>query len=132
MDEPDHTRFSFFGLKAEVARNTLDKFLYPRRGSDLRLSAVWVSGRDKFRPYDAEGFLSRTRRRWFGARFSWDKYFDIPSCGWFSFGFNLDGVYTNHPDFTSPGATLMSEPSYAPVPHARMIHILLPDQPGPD
>ena len=123
VDETDHTRFSFFGLKAEVARNTLDKFLYPRRGSDLRLSAVWVSGRDKFRPYDAEGFLSRTRRRWFGARFSWDKYFDIPSCGWFSFGFNLDGVYTNHPDFTSPGATLMSEPSYAPVPHARMIHM---------
>lgn len=32
-DDTDHSRFSFFGLRAGVARNTLDKFLYPRRGS---------------------------------------------------------------------------------------------------
>lgn len=28
----DLTRFSFFGTKVEIARNTLDKILYPRRG----------------------------------------------------------------------------------------------------
>lgn len=41
VDETDHTRFSFFGLKAEVARNTLDKFLYP---AGVRTCAFRPSG----------------------------------------------------------------------------------------
>lgn len=122
-DDTDHSRFSFFALKAEVARNTLDKFLYPRRGSDVRLSAIFVTGRDKYEPYDSERFISRITRSWFGGRFTWDKYFDMPQCSWFSFGFNVDAVITDHPSFTTGGATLMSLPSYAPVSHAQMIYM---------
>lgn len=106
-----------------MARNTLDKFLYPRRGSDLRLSGIYVTGREKVRPYDAERFYSPGMRHWFGARVSWSQYFDIPQSSWFSFGYNIDGVYTNHPDFGSWDATLMSMPSYAPVQHAKMIYM---------
>lgn len=124
-DDTDLTRFRFTGVKAEVARNTLDKFLYPRRGSDLRLSAIWIGGRDRYRPYDSERFLTRERRQWFGARFQWSKYFDIPASGWFSLGLSVDGVYTNHPDFFSTYATYLSMPAYAPVQHAQMI--CLPD-----
>lgn len=122
-DDTDHTRFSFFGLKAELERNTLDKFLYPRNGSDLRLSAIYVVGRDKYEPYDKSHFISRIKREWVGARFTWDKYFDMPACGWFSFGFNVDAVITNHPLFTTGDATLMSMPAYQPVPHAKMIYM---------
>lgn len=122
-EDTDLTRFLFAGVKAEVARNTLDKFLYPRHGSDLRLSAIWIGGRDRYRPYDADGFLTRLRRSWAGGRFTWNKYFDIPTSSWFSFGFNIDGVYTNHPDFHTPEATLMSMPSYTPVQHAQMIYM---------
>lgn len=123
VDDTDHTRFSFFALKAEVARNTLDKFLYPRRGSDLHLSAIYVTGRDKYEPYDADDFVSRTSRHWFGGRFTYDKFYDVPQCPWFSIGFSVDAVLTNHPDFTSPGASLMSMPAYTPIPHAKMIYM---------
>ena len=122
-DDTDHSRFSFFGLRAGVARNTLDKFLYPRRGSDLKLSGIFVTGRDKYEPFDAEKFLSRTSRQWVGARLTWDKYFDMPGCSWFSLGLNVDGVITNHPEFTTEGATVMSMPAYEPVPHAQMIYM---------
>lgn len=122
-DDADHTRFSYFGLMAAVERNTLDKTVYPRKGSDVKLSAVFLTGRDKFEPFDAERFLSKTPRRWFGARFTWNKYFDIPQSRWFSFGFNVDAVLTNHPNFSRDGATLLSLPSYAPVSHARMIYM---------
>ena len=122
-DDTDHSRFSFFGLRAEVARNTLDKFLYPRRGSELHLSAIYVAGRDKYQPYDAKDFVSRETRQWFGGRFSWDKFFDVPGVSWFSFGLNVDAVWTNHPRFRTESATLMSMPDYAPVPHARMIYM---------
>ena len=60
-DDTDLSRFSFFGLRAAIARNTLDKFLYPRRGSDLQLSAIYVVGRDKYNPYDVTT-LSPPRR----------------------------------------------------------------------
>jgi len=122
-DDTDHSRYSFFGIKAELARNTLDKFLYPRRGSDLKLSGIFVTGRDKYEPFDAEKFLSRTSRQWVGARLTWDKYFDMPGCSWFSLGLNVDGVITNHPEFTTEGATVMSMPAYEPVPHAQMIYM---------
>lgn len=123
VDDTEHTRFAFFALKAEVARNTLDKFLYPRRGSDLRFSAIYVTGRDKYEPYDASRFVSRKARQWIGARFTWDKYFDMPGCSWFSFGFNVDAVATSHPTFTTGAATLLSMPAYSPVSHSRMIYM---------
>ncbi|WP_300903878.1 patatin-like phospholipase family protein [uncultured Alistipes sp.] len=123
VDETDHSRFTFFAAKAEIARNTLDKFLYPRRGSDIRLSAVWVAGRDKRRQAQGGPFLLRDTRSWLGARFTWDKYFDLPSCSWFSLGFNVDAVITDHPRFDTESSTLLSMPSYAPIPHARMIYM---------
>ena len=124
-DDTDHSRFSFFGLRAGLARNTLDKFLYPRRGSELYLSAIYIDGRDKYEPYNAEDFISRERRQWFGGRFTWNKFFDMPQCDWFSFGLNVDAVYTNHPSFSTRTATLMSMPEYAPIQHARMV--FMPD-----
>ena len=124
-DDTDLSRFVFYGLRAGLARNTLDKFLYPRRGSELYLSAIYVNGRDKFKPWDAEVFMSRERRQWFGGRFTWNKFFDMPQSGWFSFGVNVDAVYTNHPAFSTRSATLMAMPEYAPVSHARMI--FMPD-----
>lgn len=122
-DDTDHSRFSFFAAMTEVARNTLDKPLYPRKGSKLQLSATYVVGRDKYRPYDAQEFASHLTRQWFGGRFTWEKYFDVPAWKWFSFGFNVDAVMTNHPGFSSDGATLLSMPSYAPVSHANMIYM---------
>ncbi len=122
-DDTDLSRFSFFGIKAEYSRNTLDKFLYPRKGSDLRLSGIYVVGRDKLEPFNAKRFISKTTRQWVGARFTWDKYFDMPGNTWFSLGLNVDGVITNHPEFTTGNATLMSMPSYAPIPHIQMIYM---------
>ena len=60
-EDTDLTRFLFAGVKAEVARNTLDKFLYPRHGSDLRLSAISLDGRVTYEPSDPEAFMSRAR-----------------------------------------------------------------------
>ena len=122
-DDTDLSRFSFFGLRAAIARNTLDKFLYPRRGSDLQLSAIYVVGRDKYNPYDVTTFISSETREWFGGRFTWNKYFDLPWIDWFSFGFNIDAVFTNQPSFHTRNATLMAMPEYAPVSHMRMIYM---------
>lgn len=121
----DHSRFYFIGGKAEISRNTLDKYLYPTRGSDLRLSLIAISGRDRFKGAAHDTFNKGDHRAWFGARFQWNKLFEIPAVSWFSMGLNFDAVYTNHPDFSTAGATLLSSPTYEPIPHAHKI--FMPD-----
>ncbi len=59
-------------------------------------------------------------REWFGAKFQWNRYFDLPGCKWFSFGFNIDAVWTTHPGSRPKQATLMSLPAYQPVVHSQM------------
>jgi len=121
--DTDHTRFSFVGVKAAIERNTLDKFLYPRRGSDIDLSVIYIYGRDKFQPYDSRRFVRKAARQWVGGRFSWDVYFDIPSCRWFSLGIDIDAVATDLPRFMTADATCMAMPAYAPVQHSKMIYM---------
>lgn len=121
----DLSRFFFAGTRLELARNTFDKYLYPTRGSELHLSAMYVGGYDRLRPYGAGRFTEGSHRWWFGTRFRYAKMFNMPSAGWFSLGLHLEGVYTNHPNFSTLGATLLSAPAYEPIPHLRQI--CLPD-----
>lgn len=121
----DRTRFLFTGARLELARNTFDKFIYPTRGSELHLSAIYVGGRDKLRRQGTPHFAPGIHREWFGGRFRYEKIFDMPLVKWFSMGLHLEGVYTNHPDFTTLGATLLSAPAYEPIPHAKQI--FMPD-----
>ena len=123
LDEMDHTRFSYFGIKAELKRSTLDMFTSPRRGSDLKLSAIYVTGREKLDLLDIDQFIAKADHSWFGGRFKWEKYTDFSDKGWFSLGLRFDAVLTNHPDFSCDRATLASLPAYAPIPHAKMIYM---------
>lgn len=125
LDQSDHTRFWFYGAKLELARNTLDKFIYPTRGSELHLSAIYLGGRDRYSLEEHSTFQPGTGRSWYGGRFQYEKIFNMPSTSWFMLGVNLDAVYTNHPEFTSEGATLMTLPAYEPIPHAHMV--FMPD-----
>ena len=108
-------------LKLEIARNTLDKILYPRRGSEISLSGIYITGRERHKPAEFGRKRSfNAHREWFGAKFQWNRYFDLPGCKWFSFGFNIDAVWTTHPRFQTETATLMSLPAYQPVVHSQM------------
>ena len=114
----DLTRLLFFGIKPEIVRNTLDKPLYPRRGSEISLSAIYVTGCERSRPY--AGASRNIHREWFGARVQWKRYFDVPGCRWFSFGLDADAIWSNHPDLRDRTATLLSLPAYQPVVHSQM------------
>lgn len=122
-DELNHTRFSFVAGKFEIARNDLDKPLFPTRGSSISLSGICVYGRDKFAPYTTDSFLSRTPRGWLGARLKWDHYWTFGRLRWLSLGLNLDAVLTDQPDFSTHTATEMMRPVYQPIPHAHMVYM---------
>ena len=121
--QDDWSRYFFVGTCLELARNTFDKFIYPTTGSDLSLSLIYIGGYDQLRALGDKRLEAGEHRGWIGGRFRYSKMFDPPALGRFSFGMHFEAVYTNHPDFLSRGATLLSAPAYEPIPHVKQIYM---------
>lgn len=121
FDGSSLTRFTYVAGKLEFARNTLDKALYPTRGSHISISTIGVWGHDRFAENSTKVFLSDEVRYWWGGRAKWDQYWSIAR--WLTLGLNMDLVLTDQPDFTSPTATEMARPCYQPIPHANMVYM---------
>lgn len=126
-DQPDdphtHDRFRFVASRLLFERSTLDKVLYPTRGTKLSLSAIAVHGRDRYENeelFNSGEWTSRSRS-WVGVKAQWEHYPGDWQRSWFSVGYNIESVYTNHPDFGNPYSTILSMPQYAPTAHSKML-----------
>lgn len=122
------TRFPYIAPTLKYERNTFDRRLLPRRGSRISLSAGYVYGSDRYRRSPIySGFIrlpaQRAVRDWAAVHFEWESYFDIPSCKWFSFGFDIEGAVSNHPSFFTPEATTVTTMHYAPTMHSKMVYM---------
>lgn len=123
-----YTHFAYVAPALVVERTSLNKPLFPTSGSRLAASAIYVYGRDRRDSRDGiinpnpEDRVDRIRQ-WWGVKAHWEHYFDITHNGALSLGYAVEGVYTNHPVFDSPEATLLSSPQYAPLLHSRMIYM---------
>ena len=126
-DEPDsphtHDRFRFVAGELKFERSTLDKLTFATQGSRLTLSAIGVHGRDRYEneELNARGEYASELRSWVGAKFLWEHYPSNWTKSWFSMGYNIEAVYTNHPDFASNFSTTLSSPRYTPIAHSKMI-----------
>ena len=126
-DKPDdphtHDRFRFLAGRLLFERSTLDKILYPTKGSKLSLSTIGVYGRDRYE--NAELFYNKkwatSTHTWVGAKFQWEHYPGDWRKTWFSVGYNLEAVYTTHPQFGNPYASILSSPRYTPTAHSKML-----------
>ena len=120
-----HDRFRFVAGRVALERSTLDKVIYPTRGTRLSISGIAVHGRDTYE--NAATRLSGRRgqelRSWFGGKVQWEHYPGDWRRSWFSMGYNIEAVYTNHPRFGNPESTILSSPRYAPTPHSKMIYM---------
>jgi NTE family protein len=83
------------------------------------VSAIYVGGRDRWKN---EGHYISARRDWVGSKVAWEHLLPISS-RWFSLGYSIDGLYTNHPDFVEELATNASMPQYAPTTHSQMLYM---------
>lgn len=126
-DDPDvahtHDRFRFVASRLRFQRSTLDKAIYPTRGSRFAASAIGVTGRDKWEneALYVEKCWASASRGWLGAKVEWEHYPSNWKKLWFSVGYSLEAVYTNHPMFGNSRATIITAPRYSPLPHAQMI-----------
>lgn len=120
-----HDRFRYVAGRLLFQRSTLDKLIYPTRGSRLAVSMIGVTGRDRWE--DAEVFeqrrLKSANRSWAGAKLEWEHYPSNWKKSWFSMGYSLEAVYTTHREFGSSYATILTAPRYTPLPHSKMIYM---------
>ena len=119
------TRFSFISSRLQFRRSTLDNPISPVSGSRLDLSGIYVNGHDKWIDEFDYGLIRyfSERREWLGAKISWQHYLPFSDTRWFSFGYSIEGVYTNHPLFEDLRATCVSLPQYAPTTHSQMMYM---------
>ena len=118
-----HDRFRFVAGRLLFERSTLDKILYPPRGTKLSLSTIGVYGRDRYE--NEELFAKRewatSTNSWVGAKFQWEHYPGDWRRTWFSVGYNAEVVFTNHSQFGNPIATTLTSPRYTPTAHSKML-----------
>lgn len=119
-----HDRFRYVAGRMLFERSTLNKIVYPTNGTKLSLSAIAVMGRDGYDVPTGEMFeFDRVykQRRWLGAKATWEHYPGDWRRTWFSMGYNIEAVYTDHPSFGNEYSTILSSPRYAPTAHSKMI-----------
>lgn len=128
-DEPDnpstHDEFRFVAARLQFQHSSLDKIEYPTHGGRFTASIIGVHGRDRFEneALNAAGQWEHHRRSWVGAKLKWEHYPSNWKDWWFSVGYNIEAVYTSHPDFGNPYSTILTSPRFAPTPHSRMLYM---------
>ena len=128
-DEPDnpstHDEFRFVAARLQFQRSSLDKIEYPTRGGRFTASVIGVYGRDRYENevLHAQQQWAHAQRSWVGAKLKWEHYPSNWKDWWFSIGYNIEAVYTTHPDFGNAYATILSAPRFAPTPHSRMLYM---------
>lgn len=128
-DTPDnpstHDWFRFVASRLQFQHSTLDKIAYPTRGGRFTASVIGVLGRDKYETAELfdMGLREKRSRKWVGAKLKWEHYPSNWRDWWFSVSYNIEAVYTNHPKFGTPYATILSSPRYAPLAHAQMLYM---------
>ena len=128
-DEPEnpstHDKFRFAAARLQFQHSTLDKIEYPTRGGRFSASIIGVHGRDRYENAHSHERYTwlQSQRSWVGAKLKWEHYPSNWKDWWFSVGYNIEAVYTNHPDFGNPYATILTSPRFAPTPHSRMLYM---------
>ena len=119
------TRFTFLSTRLQFRRSTLDNPVSPISGNRIAVSGIYVNGHDKWIDEFDYGLTREfsERREWLGAKVSWQHYLPFSATRWFSFGYSLECVYTNHPRFDDLRVTNVSLPQYAPTSHSQMMYM---------
>ena len=105
-----HDRFRYVASRVMFERSTLDKIVYPTSGSKLSLSAIGVTGRDGYDVGVGGSSLyerHHEQRSWLGAKLTWEHYSGDWRHTWFSMGYNIEAVLTNHPTFGNDYSTIL-------------------------
>lgn len=115
-DTSDITQFEGYSTFSKYEFNSLNRKMYANKGSKLSLRFRYMDGREDTKPGSTAEIKepSSGRHDWFTVQLNYDKYFF--SNGNFRLGTSFHGVYSDLPFFQNYTATILSAPSFNPLP----------------
>ena len=122
-DTPDHTSFDGLAATANFISNTFNDKQYPTEGISSYLSMNYISGREKNVPGTTSNNPSERKynHNFYLLRGNYDRYFKINRH--FSIGLLAEVVYSNKKPFSNYVSTILSAPSFNPIPHSKTVYL---------
>jgi len=122
-DTPDRTSFDALSFTTNILTNSFNDKQYPTEGISSSLSLNYIAGNEKNTPGTTSNSLSKREisHNYYLIKGNYDCYFKINKI--FTLGFMAEGVYSNKKPFSNYVATVLSAPSFNPLPHSKTIYL---------
>ncbi len=125
LDTSDVTLFNFGYGQLSYQINTLNRKQYASEGTNILIRAKFVSGIENYIPgstsVDTVTISKSPKHNWFNLKLSIDKY--IKPIKYFKIGVFAEGVYSSQDFFRNYSATILSAPSFNPIPESQTLFI---------
>lgn len=122
-DTPDHTTFDALTATTNFQSNSFNDKQYPTEGIATSITLNYISGKEKNKPGTTSNQSSDTQfsHDFYILKGSYDRYFKINKR--FTIGWMGEGVFSNKKPFTNYVSTILSAPSFNPIPHSKTIYL---------
>jgi NTE family protein len=122
-DTSDHTNFNALAATTSILSNTFNDKQYPTEGISSCLSLNYISGTEKNIPGTTSNNTTDQQydHNFYLLKGNYDRYFKISKH--FTFGLMAEGVYSNQKPFSNYVSTILSAPSFNPIPHSKTIYL---------
>ncbi|HKI87610.1 MAG TPA: patatin-like phospholipase family protein [Draconibacterium sp.] len=122
-DVPDQTTFNAFVTEMGIESYSLNYKQFATEGEQNYLSAKYITGKETNIPGSTSTTTIKTSKNhgYFLVKAHSTKYFGIGRK--FTFGTELEAVFSNKSLFQNYRSTLLSAPGYSPTPHSKSLFI---------
>ncbi|HRG01612.1 MAG TPA: patatin-like phospholipase family protein [Bacteroidia bacterium] len=125
LDTSDVSVFDFGYGQLSYQINTLNRKQYASEGTNILVRAKVVSGVEYYYPgstaLDSVNFINGPGHDWFNLKLTIDKY--IKPIKYFKIGVFAEGVYSSQDFFRNYSASILSAPSFNPIPESQTLFI---------
>ncbi|MCC6182732.1 MAG: patatin-like phospholipase family protein [Bacteroidia bacterium] len=125
LDTSDVSLFDFSYAQIAYHINTLNRKQYATEGTNLLLRIKGVSGNEIYYPgstaTDSVKVIKGPWHQWFNIKLTIDKY--IKPIKYFKIGVYGEGVYSSQDFFRNYQASILSAPSFNPIPESKTLFI---------
>lgn len=125
LDTSDVSLFDFGYGQVSYQINTLNRKQYASEGTNIMIRAKYVNGIETYYPgstaKDSVLFIKGPNHHWFNLKVTIDKY--IKPIKYFKIGVFAEGVYSSQDFFRNYSASILSAPSFNPIPESQTLFI---------
>ena len=119
-DTLDELHLTGYKSGFEISRNNLNRKQYASEGGAFSLTANYFNVIEDYSSGNTslQSQKIRNAHQWLRAKFSAEQYFRL---GWFSLGYNVEGVLSNQPFFQNYLGTIINAPAFLPLQDSRTL-----------